>query len=322
MFQKQTRRAGRKVANLVPDPVKDTIAGKRASRETGFAIVGVGASAGGLEAFTQLLELLPADSGMAFVLIQHLDPTRASFLTEAVGRATKMTVRQAEAGARVEPNHVYVIPPDADVGIAGGKLSLLARPGDGRAPHLPIDSFMRALAKERGSRAIGVILSGTASDGTEGLRSIKAGDGITLAQDPRSAKFAGMPRSAVEAGVVDYSLSIPGLAAELLRLSQHPYVIANQTGPPAKDGSKGRSDRSSSKIFAVVRNVVGVDFAEYKRPTIERRIARRMALAGAHDLPAYLGALEGRSARRPALCPKTSSFTSPPSFATPRSSSA
>jgi two-component system CheB/CheR fusion protein len=199
-----------------------------------FPIVGIGASAGGLEAFTQLLGLLPDDTGMAFVLIQHLDPTRASFLAEALGRATRMPVVQAEADALVQRNHVYVIPPNADVGIEGGKLRLQAR-ADGRGSHLPVDFFLRALAEERGSRAIGVILSGTASDGTDGLRAIKAGEGITLVQDPASARFGGMPRSAVEAGVVDYCLPLPRLAEELLRLSHHPYVVASEPEQPTGD---------------------------------------------------------------------------------------
>lgn len=174
-----------------------------------FPIVGVGASAGGLEAFTQLLRHLPADSGMAFVLIQHLDPTHASFLGEALSKATAMTVSQAEDGTAVEPDHVYVIPPDADISIRHGRLNLVPRAPDGRRSHLSVDHFLRSLAAERGSHAIGVVLSGNASDGTEGLRAIKAENGITFAQDPGSAKFDEMPRNAVTAGVVDYALAIP-----------------------------------------------------------------------------------------------------------------
>ena len=189
----------------------------------------MGASAGGLEAFTQLLKHLPADSGMAFVLIQHLDPTHASFLPEALAKATTMAVSQPADGTPVEPNHVYVIPPDADIAMQGQLLALAPRTRDERRPHLPIDLLLRSLAAERGSHAIGVVLSGTASDGTEGLRAIKAEDGITFAQDPASAKFAGMPRSAIEAGVVDFALPIAELAAELVRLSRHPYVAARST---------------------------------------------------------------------------------------------
>ncbi len=175
--------------------------------DASFPVVGIGASAGGLEAFTQLLKHLPSDSGMAFVLIQHLDPTHTSFLREALAGATAMPVTQAEEGVVVERDHVYVIPPNADIALVDGRLSLSPRPEDGRRAHLPVDFFFRSLAAERGSHAIGVVLSGTASDGTEGLEAIKAADGITFAQDPGSAKFGGMPRSAIDAGVVD---SLPG----------------------------------------------------------------------------------------------------------------
>ena len=159
---------------------------------TSFPIVGVGASAGGLEAFVELLEELPSNTGMAFVLIQHLDRTHTSFLAETITKATKMTVTQARDGQRVEANHVYVIPPNADIAILHGSLTLLERRDDAGKLHLPIDFFLRSLAKERGNHAIGVILSGTASDGTAGLKAIKDEDGITFAQDPKSAKFDGM----------------------------------------------------------------------------------------------------------------------------------
>ena len=253
----------------------------------GFPIVGVGASAGGLEAFTQLLKHLPADSGMAFVLIQHLDPTHTSFLRDALAKATPMTVSQAEDGTAVEPNHVYVIPPDADISIHGGRLTLAARPVDGRRSHLSVDGFLRSLAADRGSHAIGVVLSGNASDGTEGLRAIKAENGITFAQDPDSAKYGEMPRNAVNAGVVDAALAIPELARELVRLSRHPYVAAVE-GPPATGGADVRN-----QILMVVRNAVGVDFGEYKLATVERRLARRMAVRRAEDEQAYLALLQG-----------------------------
>jgi two-component system CheB/CheR fusion protein len=171
-----------------------------------FPIVGIGASAGGLEALTQLLKALPANTGMGFIAIQHLDPAHSSFLSQALGKATTMKVVQVENGMRVEPDHVYVIPPNADVELSGEKLVLVER---GPQPHLPVDSFFRSLAHERGSQAIGVVLSGTAYDGTSGLRAIKGENGITLVQDPQSAKFSGMPQSAIDAGVVDYTLPPP-----------------------------------------------------------------------------------------------------------------
>jgi two-component system CheB/CheR fusion protein len=275
-------------------------------------IVGVGASAGGLEAFTQLLADLPCDTGMGFVLIQHLDAAHPSFLAEALSKATKMPVHQAEDGERVEPNHVYVIPPNADIGILHGLLTLLRRDDEMRKPHLPIDFFFRALAADRGSHAIGVVLSGTASDGTEGLKAIKAENGITFVQDPKSAKFGGMPHSAINAGVVDYSLPLPALAHELARLSRHPYVAAQR---PAL-----KSDQSTlNKIFVLVRSAIGVDFSEYKVPTFERRLARRMALRQVEEPEDYLALLrrepdEIRNLYEDVLIHVTSFFRDPDVF--------
>jgi chemotaxis methyl-accepting protein methylase/signal transduction histidine kinase/chemotaxis response regulator CheB len=251
-----------------------------------FPVVGVGASAGGLDAFTQLLKHLPADTGMAFVLIQHLDPTHASFLRDALAKATTMTVSQAEDGTAVEPNHVYVIPPDADISLNRGRLTLASRALDGRRS-LSVDGFLRSLAADRGSHAIGVVLSGNASDGTEGLRAIKAESGITLAQAPESAKYGEMPRNAVSAGVVDAALPIPELARELVRLSRHPYVAAIQSPSPPGDAE------IRNQILMVMRNAFGVDFGEYKPSTVERRLARRMALRRAPDVRAYLALAQG-----------------------------
>ncbi|MCU1282338.1 MAG: Sensor protein, partial [bacterium] len=284
-----------------------------ASESTSFPIVGIGASAGGLEAFTQLLGDLPSDTGMAFVLIQHLDPTHSSFLADALAKATTMPVSQAEDGRRIEPNHVYVIPPNADIGILHGLLTLLPRDDEARKPHLPIDFFFRALAADRGSHAIGVVLSGTASDGTEGLKAIKAENGITFAQDPKSAKFGGMPHSALNAGVVDYSLTLPALAQELARLSRHPYIAARHGAPQKSDHS------TLNKIFVIVRNAVGVDFSEYKAATFERRLARRMALRQVETLQEYLLLLqrepdEVRSLHEDVLIHVTSFFRDPDVF--------
>jgi two-component system CheB/CheR fusion protein len=252
-----------------------------------FPVVGIGASAGGLEAFTQLLKHLPSDTDMAFVLIQHLDPTHTSFLCEALAKATAMPVSEAVDGQLVEPNHVYVISPNSDIAILHDRLTLVPRSDDTRMPHLPVDFFLRSLAHERGSHAFGVVLSGNASDGTEGLRAIKAEDGITFAQDPKSAKFGGMPRSAINAGVVDYCLDIPELAAELVRLSRHPYLAARHAQASVAD------DTILKQICVIVRNTVGVDFSEYKAATFERRLARRMALRRADGPQAYLALLQG-----------------------------
>ena len=155
-------------------------------------VVGVGASAGGLEAFTDLLSHLPDDTGMAFVLIQHLDPKHESHLTELLSNASKMPVSEVKGETRAEANHVYVIPPRCNLSISDGVLLTPPRPESGR--NMPIDSFFRALAADRGSKALGVVLSGTASDGTLGLQAIKAAGGITFAQDVRTAKFDSMPQ--------------------------------------------------------------------------------------------------------------------------------
>jgi len=285
----------------------------KVSRKTPFPIVGIGASAGGLDAFTQVLKLLPADSGMAFVLIQHLDPTHKSFLGESLRRATQMPVTQVADGEHAQPNHVYVIPPDADISISKGLLTLLPRAGAKTRFHLPIDSFFTTLAAACGSQAIGVILSGTASDGTEGLRAIKAEGGITIAQDPHSAKFKGMPQSAIEAGVVDHVLTIPNLVKELVRLSRHPYLgslasaqVVTEALPPRDAKAEGTDDATLlAQIKAIVKTVVGVDFGEYKAPTFDRRLARRMALRRIDGKAKYLALLQTDQAEVRALYEET-----------------
>ena len=283
------------------------------TRRPSFPIVGIGASAGGLEAFTQLLKNLPANTGMAFILIQHLDPAHSSFLSQALGKATAMKVVQVENGMRVEPDHVYVIPPDADVALAGEELVLVDR---GLPPklHLPVDSFFRSLAHERGSQAIGVVLSGTASDGTAGLRAIKGEHGITLVQDPQSAKFSGMPQSAIDSGVVDYTLPLPLLAEELVRLSRDPYLAVSPGLPPEQV-----DEDALNQILLVVREAVGVDYTEYKPATLHRRLARRMAVRKTKTLGDYLRVLradpqEARLLHEDILIHVTSFFRDPDVF--------
>ncbi len=284
MKKKATVRAAPKRTTVERAPASVERPTERHSIEFGFPIVGVGASAGGLEAFSELLHQIDAGSsgGMALVLIQHLDPTHTSFLSEALGRTTKMPVQQAEDGMRVEPGHVYVISPNTCLGIHGGRLTLSPRPDDPKVKHLPIDAFFRELAAERGSRAIGIVLSGTASDGTDGLQAIKEANGITFAQEPATAKYSGMPRSAVDAGVVDYCLPIPALAQELVRISQHPYVIAPESAPSTHDVT------TLQQIIGTVRAATRVDFGEYKSPTFERRLTRRMALRRMDTIGEYL----------------------------------
>jgi len=185
-------------------------------------IVGIGASAGGLEAVTVLLNHLPIDTGFGFVLVQHLDPQHESALTHLLARATALPVTEIKQNLPVEPNHVYVIPPNASLRIQRGILTLQPRPAT-RTPHHPIDFFLESLAEDCQDRAIGVILSGTATDGTLGLEAIKGQGGITFAQDG-SARYDSMPRSAIASGSVDFVLSPEAIAKEITRIARHPYV--------------------------------------------------------------------------------------------------
>src|SRR5712691_13336107 len=199
-----------------------------------FPVVGIGASAGGFEAFGEMLNALPADTGMAFVLIQHLDPTHESMLAPLLARKSALPVSQVTEGMAVEPNHVYVIPPNARMGIHEGLLKLMQRAAAGEK-NMPIDYFFRSLAESRKDAAIGVILSGTATDGTFGLKAIKAEGGICFAQDEASAKYPGMPASAIAAGCVDFALPPRKIAAELMRIARHPRPspLVSDAVPPA-----------------------------------------------------------------------------------------
>ncbi|HVI86612.1 MAG TPA: chemotaxis protein CheB, partial [bacterium] len=214
-------------------PAASTAADEAGPREEAlsFPVVGVGASAGGLEAFTQMLRALPVDTGMAFVLVQHLAPTHGSMLTEILSRATSMPVAEVQDQMPVEPNHVYIIPPGTNMVISRGVLQLSPRT-ETRGQHRPIDPFFRSLAEDQGHKAIGVILSGTATDGTLGLEAIKAEGGITFAQDD-TAQHDSMPRSAITAGCVDFVLPPDEIAKEIARIGRHPNVA-----PAAEDKPK------------------------------------------------------------------------------------
>jgi two-component system CheB/CheR fusion protein len=250
-----------------------------------FPIVGIGASAGGLEAFSELLRYLPEKTGMAFVLVQHLDPKHGSSLQEILARTTKIPVTEVVQGVVVQPDHAYVIPANANLTIKSGILQLGSRVLT-RGRHMPIDDFFRSLADNAGQQAIGVILSGTASDGTEGCRAIKAGGGITFAQDEESAKYDSMPRNAVNAGCIDFILSPKDIARELGGISQHPYV-ARVVGP-GTDGFHGMVGSDLNALFGLLRESTGVDFTNYKHTTLHRRIRRRMVVHKVETLKEYL----------------------------------
>lgn len=289
---------GRRRSKDSADRAIEHVAPARDSAATAsFPIVGIGASAGGMETFIELLRHISPDSGMAFVLIQHLDPKHASYLSEALARAIKLPVIEIKDQMAIEPDHVYVIPSNADVGILKGTLVLLPRSTEGRKPHLPIDFFFKALAAERKNRAIGVVLSGTGSDGAEGLRAIKAEEGIAFAQDPASAKFCGMPEAAIKTGAVDFALPIPELAQELIRIGRHPFV----RGREGDVLTSAADDGELKKILLLLRSAVGVDFSEYKLPSIRRRLARRMALHRLATLQEYVRLIREDRAEAQAL---------------------
>src|SRR5262249_14830753 len=257
----------------------------------------IGASAGGLEAFRQLLEYLPNDTGMAFVFVQHLDPNRESILVELLTKATKMSVKEVKDGMRVEPDCVYVISRNTNMAIENGALRL-SPPEAPRGQRRPIDHFLRSLAVEKRDRAIGVILSGTASDGTLGLEAIKAEGGITFAQDEKTAEYDGMPRSAIAAGCVDFELPPDRIAEELARLARHPHVTTVEAARreerlPSYEELAAGGD-AFSQILQLVRRGTSVDFSHYKPNTIRRRMTRRMALLKLDGLNAYTNYLCGK----------------------------
>ncbi|MGA2412996.1 MAG: chemotaxis protein CheB [Candidatus Sulfotelmatobacter sp.] len=295
---------------------KATDGGKLKSFPGTFPIVGIGASAGGLEAFSELLHHLPEKSGMAYVLVQHLDPKHDSGLTEILARTTKIPVSEATQSAVVQPDHVYVIPANTNLSIKGGTLHLGERVLV-HGQHLPVDHFFRSLAAEAGQRGIGVVLSGTACDGTEGCRVIKAAGGLTFAQDEESAKYDGMPRSAINSGSIDFILSPKNIARELGGISQHPYVARVLSGD---NEFKGMVGADLDALFGMLRESTGVDFTNYKHTTLQRRIKRRMVVHKIEKLREYVRYIgkkpeELEELYRDLLIHVTGFFREPESFA-------
>jgi two-component system CheB/CheR fusion protein len=284
--RKPVKRAAAKVAGA---PASETaLTHKEASRDDAlFPIVGVGASAGGLEAFSELLRALPENPGLAIVFVQHLDPKHVSVLAELLKHEASMPVEEAGDGVRVERDHVYVIPRNRTITVNKGVLSLGPRDAPGHQL-TSIDLFFRSLAADQGIRSIGVVLSGSASDGALGLQAVKAAGGITFAQKPHTAKFDGMPRAAIDSGAVDFVGSPREIAAQLLqfrRLQLNASAVAHQVTMPA-------ADTVVSRILSLVRTATGVDFSQYKPNTIQRRILRRAVLRRLESLEKYLDLLQ------------------------------
>src|SRR5437667_6008892 len=247
-------------------------------------IVGIGGSAGGFEAAMELLRHLPARTGMAFVIVQHLDPHHGSRLANLLGKATSMPVSEIAGTTTPEPNAVYVQPPDKCVIAKNGKLTLVRRT---ERLNIAIDHFFESLAAECGSRAIGIVLSGTGSDETAGLRAIKAAGGLTFAQTEASAKFDAMPRSAIRAGFVDLVLTPREIAREIERISNHPYIRRPLSDPEEIEKAAYKQADDLGRIFLSLKKQMGVDFSAYKKSTLIRRIQRRMTLHRIEKMSQY-----------------------------------
>ena len=252
---------------------------------TEFPIVGIGASAGGLDPIRKLLENLPVDTGMAFVVIQHLAPGQESMLPEILSRSTKMKVQQVQDGMQVERDHVYVIAPGTTMTFKKGQLRLVPK----GVTHKPINDFMVSLASERKTKAIGIVMSGTGNDGTEGLKAIKAEGGITFAQDPGTAQYPDMPKNAIALEIPDYVLSPEQTAEELVRMAGQPQLICFEN---KKGSEQVRVETDLKKIIMMLKTSFCVDFTHYRRTTIDRRIIRRMVITKTENMKAYVEYLQ------------------------------
>ena len=254
------------------------------TRRDDMFVVGIGASAGGLEALQQFFRFMPANSGLSFVVIQHLAPDYKSLMADILGKYTQMAVLQAEDGMAVEGNTVYLIPPKKNITYHNGRL-FLRDYVQGTLNH-PIDIFLNSLAEEKKEHSIAVVLSGTGSDGTGGVKSIKEKGGLTIVQEPATAKFDGMPKSAIATGVVDYVLSPKDIADELLHYAQYHTIVEPEEEALFTD------EESFSHIYAVLKKVRGIDFTHYKRTTVLRRIERRMVVTHSMSLAEYARVLD------------------------------
>ncbi|HEV7135141.1 MAG TPA: chemotaxis protein CheB [Steroidobacteraceae bacterium] len=265
-----------------------------------FPVVGVGASAGGVEALRTFFAACSPEGGMAYVVIQHLSPEHESLMAEILGRCTLMPVRQIEDGMLVEPNRVYVIRPGHTVTLAGGALHL-GEPVEKRGHRRPVDDFFRSLAREQQERAIAVVLSGTGTNGTAGAQAIKAAGGLCIAQDPETAEFPQMPQSLIHAGYADQVLKVEDVPAVLLRYTRHPGLELPPAGGARAAQELERHRQQLNEVIAIVRARTGHDFGAYKPPTVLRRIQRRMGLAGIRRLEDYGARLRDHSEEAAAL---------------------
>ncbi len=279
-----------------------------------FPIVGVGASAGGLDAFKRFLKAIPEDSGMAYVIVQHLDPTHDSILPEILDKVTNIPVNQITNYIHLAPNHIYVIPPNKTLTSTDGVLKITPR--EKIKPHLPIDIFFTSLAEVHLNLAVGIVLSGTGKDGTLGLESIKEHGGITFAQDEESSSYEGMPRNAINAQVVDFILPPEKIPEKLMQI-----IKAHNSGENTEDLHSKVSEIIYKKILFILHQRSGVDFTNYKQTTIRRRIARRQAISKKENLEDYMRFLRSEKDEQDKLyndmlIPVTAFFRDPEIFQT------
>ncbi|MBC8550392.1 MAG: hypothetical protein H8D23_12175, partial [Candidatus Brocadiales bacterium] len=256
---------------------------KRTNGTKSFPIVGIGASAGGLEALEGFFVSMPSQSNLAIVVIQHLAPKYKSIMGSLLKKYTKMKIYEIKDGMKVEPNSIYLNPPDNDVAIMNRTFQLI-EPLKSHAVRLPIDSFFRSLSEDQGKMAICIVLSGTGTDGTLGLKAIKGEGGMAMAQEEGQAKYDSMPRSAINTGLVDYILPVEKMPDELAKYVKHPYI--------EKDAITGTTEQkyqnNVTKVLIQIRSKTGQDFSHYKQNTIRRRIERRMAVHQIDKISHYL----------------------------------
>ena len=284
------------------------------NKEKNPLVVGIGASAGGLKAFELFFAKMTADSGMAFILVPHLDPSRVSMLPELLRKYTEMPVLQAEDRTKVKRNTIYIIPPNKKMAINLGTL-VLTEPTERRGLRLPIDGFFHSLAEDQGSKAIGIILSGTGTDGTAGVKAIKEAGGLVIAQDLASAEFDGMPRSVIDTGLVDYVLVPEKIPEQIIDYAKGPRPGRRRTAVPVLDHSPGIVE----EIFHLLKAQTAHDFSSYKKGMIYRRIDRRMSINQISDPSDYVRLLEENAQEAAALSKDllisvTSFFRDPEAF--------
>ncbi|MHC4105644.1 MAG: CheR family methyltransferase, partial [Planctomycetota bacterium] len=283
---KKTKKLSLKKKTSKKKPKKQPAAVRRKHAQD-FPVVGIGASAGGLEAIEGFFSYAPPDINIGFVIIQHLAPEHKSIMASLLNKYTKMKVTEIQDGTKVEPNCVYLNPPNKDVAIMNRKLYLLA-PTQARGARLPIDHFFRSMSECQGDKSICIVLSGTGTDGTSGLKAIKGAGGMAMAQEETQARYDSMPKSAIDTGLVDYVLPVEKMASQLIKYVKHPYVGGPEKVPKAKE----KFEDYMQKIFLLIRSNTGQDFSHYKQNTIRRRIERRMAVHQIAKMSEYVTYLQ------------------------------